>query len=109
MLQVVNSTLPLGLDGYAVSCEDSFIDGLTTPQGCVIGNLKYGTKWHTLKHRPFDSSWQIDARRFCKDACEHDVRLNFQNVKFNDSEIGDGKLYIDIYINHQILKVLVNV
>lgn len=109
MIQIVNSTLPLGLDGYAVSCEDSFIDALKTPKGSVIGNLDYGTDFHKLKHRPFNSSWLIDFRRYCKDACSFDPRLTYRGLRFDESEVSNGRLYFEIQIGYYRLKGLVNV
>jgi phage baseplate assembly protein W len=104
MIQIVNSTLPLGLDGYAVSAQDSFIDALKTPKGSVIGNFNYGTDWFNLKHKPYNSNWKLLAKRYCKDACAFDKRLNFTKLEFNEDEILNGKIYLDIHINNYVLK-----
>ena len=61
MITIVESNAPFEL-GYAVSAEDSLIDCLTTPFGSVIGKREYGTNFHLLKHRNFDTSWIIDFK-----------------------------------------------
>ncbi|MBL0703216.1 MAG: hypothetical protein JJV95_04465 [Sulfurospirillum sp.] len=109
MIQILSSNLPLGLDGYLVTAEQSFIDGLTTQRGSVIGKPDYGTDLPRLKHKAFGSDWLIEFRRCLKDACKHDPRLEFKSALINDSEVGAGKLYFDVQIGHYILKGLVNV
>jgi hypothetical protein len=109
MINIIESTLPLGLDGYAVSCEDSFMDALLTSKNTVVGNLDYGTDWKKLKHRSYNNSWKIDARRYCKDACSHDPRLTFEDVQFDESEIESGKTFLNIYISSKVLKVSADV
>ncbi len=109
MIDILNTTLPLGLDGYAVSAEQSFVDGLTTLKGSVIGKPDYGTILPKLKHRAFDSSWIIDFKRCLKDACKHDPRLEFKNATVNTESIGAGKVYFDVKIGYFILKGVVNV
>jgi len=108
-VQILSDNLPLGLDGYAVSIADSFIHAFTTKKNTVIGNYAYGTDVHLLKHRPYNSSWLIDFKRCCKDACKWDKRLVFNGVIVNDAEVDAGKIYFDILIGHYILKGLVNV
>lgn len=108
-MQILSNNLPLGLDGYAVSIADSFIHAFTTKKGTVIANYDYGTDAYKLKHRPYNSSWLIDFKRCCKDACKWDKRLVFNGVKIDDSEVGTGKLYFVITIGQYTLKGLINV
>ena len=109
MIKITSSTLELSTDGYAVTVDKSFIDALTTPLGSVIDKEDYGTKFYELKHRPFNSSWLIDFRRYCKDACSFDPRLEYRGLRFDESEVSKGKLYFEIQIGYYRLKGLVNV
>lgn len=109
MVQIVNSTLPLGLDGYQVTAEQSFIDGLTTQKGSVIGKPDYGTDMYKLKHRSFNSSWLIDLKRCFKDACKHDPRLTYKSSTIDTSEVANGKVYFEVFIGFYRLKGVVNV
>jgi len=109
MIEIVSSTLPHNDDRYAVTVENSFIDALTTAKGSVIGNPRYGTDFYKLKHRPFNSSWLIDFRRCCKDACSFDPRLKYRGLVFDKSEISTGKLYFEIQISYYKLKGSINV
>lgn len=109
MVQILNSSLPLGLDGYKVTAEQSFVDGLTTPKGSVIGKPDYGTDFPKLKHRSFDSSWLIDLKRCFKDACKHDERLTYKSSTINADEIGNGKVYFEVFIGFYSLKGVLNV
>jgi len=86
MIGITSSTLPIDLDGYAVSQTDSFIDALTTPFGSVIGKRDYGTNLHLLKHRTYNTSWMIDFKRSLKDACKHDPRLIFKSARVQRNE-----------------------
>lgn len=108
-MEIINSTLPLGSDGYAVTPEKSFIDGLTTPKGSVIGKPEYGTEYYKLKHRGFNSSWIIDFKRCLKDACKHDPRLIYKNSTIDDSEIGNGRLYYEVFLEYGSIKGVLNV
>jgi len=108
-MQILSDNSPLGLDGYAVSVADSFIHAFTTKKGTVIGNYDYGTDAHKLKHRPYNSSWLIDFKRCCKDACKWDKRLVFNGVTIDDTQVGAGKLYFDVQIGQYTLKGLINV
>jgi phage baseplate assembly protein W len=109
MIKLINTPVTLGLEGYAVTPEASFMDALTTPKGSVICNAKYGTKFHELKHRPFNSSWKIDFKRCLKDACSFDSRLSFDKVVLNDSEVDIGKLNFEVYTTTSIIKGATNV
>lgn len=109
MIDILNSNLPLKMDGYKVSAEQSFIDGLTTQKGSVIGKPDYGTDLPKLKHRPFGTSWLIDFRRCLKDACKHDPRLEFKSALIDDSEIGAGRIHFTVQIGYYTIKGVVNV
>ena len=109
MIDILNSTLPLGLDGYAVTPEQSFIDGLMTFKGSVIGKPDYGTNLLRLKHRSFNNAFVIELKRCMKDACKHDPRLDFKSASISQSNVGAGKIYFDVYIGNYILKGVVNV
>jgi len=109
MIEIIDSTLPLGLDGYAVTAEDSFSDALMTIKGSVIGKPDYGTNLLRLKHREFNSSWIIDFKRCLKDACKHDPRLKFKSASVNASNVGAGRFYFDVNIATCIIKGVVNV
>ena len=109
MIDILNSTLPLGLDGYAVSSEDSFIDALMTLKGSVIAKPDYGTNLLRLKHRSFDNAFIIELRRCLKDACKHDPRLDFKSASISQRNVGAGRVYFDVYIGNYILKGVVNV
>jgi len=109
MIEIINSTLSLSTDGYAVTADESFMDALTTPKGSVIGKPNYGTDFYKLKHRGFNSSWIIDFKRCLKDACQHDDRLAFKKAVVNQNEVDAGNLYFDVYIANYIVKGVVNV
>jgi len=109
MIDILNSTLPIGLDGYAVRAEKSFIDALTTLKGSVIGKPDYGTILPRLKHKSFDGSWIIDFKRCLKDACKHDPRLKFKGAKIDTQDIGIGKVYFDVQIDFYNIKGVANV
>jgi len=104
MIQILSSNLPLGMDGYQVSAEDSFIDAFNTPKGSVIGKPDYGTDAHKLKHRSFNSSWIIDFKRCLKDACKHDPRLTYKNALVDVSSASSGKIYFNVYIGFYSIK-----
>jgi len=109
MIDILESNLPLGLDGYAVSAEQSFVDALTTLKGSVIGKPDYGTDLPRLKHRSFNNAFVIELKRYMKDACKHDPRLEFKSASINASNVGAGRIYFDVYIANYILKGVVNV
>ena len=105
----INESLELSNDGYAVTIGDSFIHALTTKKKSVIGHYEYGTYVYKLKHRPFDSSWIIDFKRCCKDACKWDERLIFNGVTVESNEISTGVISFDLAIGQLILKGSINV
>ncbi len=109
MLDITSNNLPLGLDGYAVTADKSFVDAFNTPKGSVIGNYDYGTLAYKLKHRPFNTSWIIDFKRACKDACKHDPRLVFKGVKVDTKDASIGKIYFEVEIGNYSLGGVVNV
>jgi len=106
---ILNSTFTLDLEGYAITAVDSFVDALTTQKSSLICNMNYGTDWYKLKHRRFDSSWKIDARRYCKDACAFDDRLDFEDVKFSYLDGDTAKVIISVYISQKVIKMSINV
>jgi hypothetical protein len=108
-VQILSDNLPLGLDGYAVSVADSFIHAFTTKKGTVIGNYEYGTEVYLLKHRPYNSSWLIDFKRCCKDACKFDPRLSFEKVVLDDSKVDIGKLNFEVHTIVSVIKGFINV
>ena len=105
----INNNLSLSNDGYAVSTGNSFYHCLTTKKESVIGHYEYGTDLYKLKHRSFDSSWIIDFKRCCKDACKWDERLSFKKVVIDSSQVGAGIILFDVYIGELILKGSINV
>lgn len=109
MIEITNNNLLLDDEGYAVSEVDSFIDGLTTLKGSVIGNHEYGTIFPTLKHRSFNNDWKIDCKRCFKDACNHDGRLEYKGSKLYESDIAIGYIGFIVYIGSGFIEGKINV
>jgi phage baseplate assembly protein W len=109
MIEILDSSLPIDLDGYEVSAEDSFVHALTTVRGSIIHNRGYGTDFHKLKHRPFNQLWLIDFRRYAKDACKYDDRLEFKGMDIDDSHIDKGKITFSLYVGVHTIEGAINV
>jgi phage baseplate assembly protein W len=98
-LTPIYATTPLDLDGYAVSVEDSFYHALTTPKGWVVGRMNYGTGFRELRHRALNSSTMIDIKRYCRDACAFDARLNFISANIDMTNMSAGFIYVTVELS----------
>lgn len=103
----IYATTPLDLEGYTVSPEDSFYHALTTPKGWVIGLMDYGTGFRELKHRALNNSTIIDIKRYCKDACAFDDRLNFISATVDNANLSIGIIYIIVELSIGQIKMKV--
>jgi len=103
----VLATTSFDLEGYAVSVEDSFYHALTTPKGWVVGRMNYGTGFRELRHRALNSSTMIDMKRYCRDACAFDERLNFISATIDMTNISIGFVYITVELTIGQIKMKV--
>lgn len=104
MVEIIKTDLPLTKEGYAVTASDSFIDCLTTPLKSVIGKPEYGTDLFKLKHKTISTSFLIDLKRCCKDACKHDERLTFLNAEIDMALTNKDVVFFDVYFKNYSLK-----
>ena len=98
-IQSLATTIPTDSNGFAVTPVDSWLDALMTRPRMVIGKPEYGTLFPTRKHKTFNQSAVIDFRRDFRDACAFDPRLNFQDVKFDLSEMSIGIIGFDVHLD----------